>query len=140
VSTKRAFTLCAATISLILLGGCRRKGQVYLEHGSTAEQLAFNLSTWTDFLAVRQCSAELGASIPVAWEIMADSGWSSRHPRHIVYGHPPTGFRTITGPLVLQHRCYEVLIGASPGYARFRVEPDHSITLLPLDPFTQTRH
>lgn len=120
--------------TLLLLGvllsalGCPRKGTVRITDGSTADSLVFRLSTWAYALEVRPCGVAPVWGVDttrykeVAWSIVADTTWDSKHDHDIRYAQAPPGFQVLAGPVTLEPGCYWVSYDAWPGRAAFTID------------------
>jgi hypothetical protein len=115
----------------LALTGCPEQTAVWIEDGSTAEQLSFGVGKTEGGaalgnlagLTVFPCQAD-GTPQNAVW-VIARSG-EGAVPSRVVYGQAPTGYRTVKGPEPLPPGCYMAGISGS-GRVRFHVTQEGAI-------------
>jgi hypothetical protein len=130
-----------ASLAVLLAGisACRRTAFVSIEVGSTAARLVFLISRAADqavalpainglSVLTDGCAGSGVGRGKLVWRIW-DRDDHHPVPNRVVYGVPPVGFNTTTGPISLTAGCYAAEV-ASPGYAAtlsFRVLSDGTV-------------
>ena len=141
-NSKVGFNMPKQTLSIVVLilftmsGACsRRKGEMWLEPGSTAQKMVFGVAEkrgasrpvrYLDYFAVRTCYDTTKAQ-QTLWEVRRSG--SDPVPTRISYGTVPPGFSTDVPPRPLEPACYEALMsGQGVGHeVEFIVNQDGSI-------------
>jgi len=128
---RRPLAIVLVAIFAGVATGCPEKSAVWIEQGSTSQHLVFGLGRTVGGRApdnfygmtVSRCGAD-GTAQNAIWAIARTD--EVPVPTRVVYGEPPSGYRTVKGPERLQPGCYQAA-DAGSGRLQFRVNADGSV-------------
>jgi hypothetical protein len=117
---------------VIIAASCRPRWAITLDDGSTATAPSFSLSRAATTEPARiaafrvdACTARGSPPIDTHWLTVAPAAPDSIS--RIVYGTPPTGWRSAQGPHPLTPGCYRAAVADAPPL-EFDVLPDGRVT------------
>jgi hypothetical protein len=126
-------------ILAITTTACPMRSAIWIIQGSTASHLEFGISNkrngtegvqWAG-LGVLDCHTRVPHDQHVYWSIERDpTSWSDESPTRVIYGTPPAGFRSLSGPETLRAGCYEAFVGGT-GDVEFEIDSAGLVKELP---------
>jgi hypothetical protein len=122
-------------LSIGLLSGCPQRSEVWIAPGSSANNLVLVVAhtkggdkpVSIGYFRIVRCELPVDVrSDSASWDL---DNVGSGHPILFIYGKPPMGFRTISGPKALIPGCYRVVLSGNARF-KFEVRPDGSVAAI----------
>jgi len=133
---RRARARALLLAGCLALTACAGRNAVWVEPGSTAARVVFRVANTPGgaapidfFYGLTVATCEGGR---VMWTMRNADTQSAARPIRIVYGEPPAGYVSATGPLPLVPGCYRATV-SGPASTEFVVRADGSVAPVAAD-------